>query len=132
MTDPIQDFLSGEAFAVVGASSNRDKYGNKVLRVYQQQDKTVFPIHPKETEIEGLQAYPDLDSLPEPVHGVSIITPPPVTETIMDDIIRLGIQQVWIQPGAESETGIRKAEQAGVNVIAYGPCILVVMGFREI
>ena len=62
----IQDFLAAGPWAVVGASTDRSKYGNKVLRCYQQAGKSpVYPVHPKEREIEGLAAYPSLTALPE-------------------------------------------------------------------
>lgn len=127
----IKEFLSGERFAVVGASKDRSKYGNKVLRAYQQAGKTVYPVHPKETEIEGLTAYPDLASLPESVDGISIITPPPVTESIVQQAIDAGIEHVWMQPGAESDDAIHAATDAGVRLIAGGPCLLVAVGYRE-
>lgn len=127
----IQLFLSGSPHAVVGASPRRDKYGNKVLRAYQQQQRTVYPVHPAVEEIEGLAAYKDLESLPQPVHGVSIITPPAVTEKIVEQAARLGIRHLWMQPGAESDRAVQLAEEHGINVIAGGPCILVTMRFRE-
>jgi uncharacterized protein len=77
--DKIQSFLAGKRFAVVGASQDRAKYGNKVLRVYVQNNRDVVPINPSATEIEGLTAYRDLVSVPDDIDGVSIITPPAVT-----------------------------------------------------
>lgn len=129
--DLIQDFLSGSIFAVVGASTNRSKYGNKVLRCYMQNGRAVHPVHPRETEIEGLPCVPDLASLPEPVHGLSIITPPAITESIVEEAAQVGIQRLWMQPGAESETAIARARELGMSVIAGGPCVLVAMGFKE-
>ena len=76
----INKFLEGQRFAVVGASANREKYGNKVLRVYQQNKLDVVPVNPSGGEIEGLTAYADLASVPGTIDGVSIITPPKVTE----------------------------------------------------
>ncbi len=131
MNEQIEQFLAGEPHAVVGASADRAKYGNKVLRVYQQNDRRVYPVHPTADEVEGLKAFPNLASLPEPVHGVSVITPPPVTEKIVQEAVQLGIRHVWMQPGAESERAIKLARQSGMNVIAGGPCLLVVLGFRE-
>lgn len=127
----IDAFLNGSPFAVVGASTNREKYGNKVLRVYQQNNKTVYPVNPRAGEIEGLQAYADLSSLPELPHGVSIITPPSVTEAVVREAVGLGIQHLWMQPGAEHEGAIFYARKNGVNVVANGPCALVVMGYSE-
>jgi len=127
----IDAFLAGEPHAVVGASNDRSKYGNKVLRAYQQNNRPAFPVHPKETEVEGVPAYKDLASLPEPVHGVSIITPYPVTEKVVEQAGQLGIKHIWMQPGAESEKAIARAEELGISVIAGGPCLLVVLGYRE-
>ncbi|NLF71744.1 MAG: CoA-binding protein [Candidatus Anammoximicrobium sp.] len=127
----IAAFLSGSPHAVVGASRNREKYGNKVLRAYLQNQRVVFPVHPSLDEIEGLPAFRDLASLPQVVHGVSIITPPAVTQRIVADAVKLGIKYLWMQPGAESEQAVQAAEQAGLHVIWGGPCILVALRFRE-
>ena len=124
-------FLDGSPFAVVGASTNREKYGNKVLRVYQQNERKVYPINPRAEEIEGLKAYPDLESLPEPVHGISVITPPMITEAVVEQASKLGIKNIWMQPGAESERAVQIAEDAGLNVIGGDACILVVLGYHE-
>lgn len=129
--DAIQEFLNCSTFAVVGASNNRAKYGNKVLRCYLQNDLPAIPIHPSESIIEGQTAYSKLSDMPTKPDAVSIITPPSVTESVMDEIIELGIQHVWMQPGAESDDAIRKGESAGINVIANGPCLLVALGYRE-
>lgn len=127
----IDAFLNGGPFAVVGASTNREKYGNKVLRVYQQNDRPVYPINPRADEVEGLKAYPDLASLPEVPHGVSIITPPAITEQIVEEAVEMGIKHLWMQPGAESAKAVQYARKNGVNVVANGPCVLVVLGYRE-
>ncbi len=127
----IDRFLVGSPHAVVGASRDRAKYGNKVLRAYLQNDRSVYAVNPGATEVEGVASYPDLASLPEPVHGVSIITPPAVTGRIVQQAIDLGIRHLWLQPGAESDVAVATAEEAGLNVIAGGPCILVVLGYRE-
>ena len=130
--DPsIQAYLDGRLFAVAGASRDRGKYGNRVLRVYMQNDLRVFPVNPHADEVEGLVAWPDLASLPETPHGVSIVTPPEVTEQIVDQAIELGIRHLWMQPGAQSNRAIERAEAAGINLIHSGPCVLVVLGYRQ-
>ena len=129
--DQIQEFLAGKRFAVVGASSRREKYGNKVLRAYLQNGLEVVPINPAGGDIEGLASYPDLASVPGTIDGVSIITPPAVTEKVVDQAIELGIKHIWMQPGAESVAAIEKAEAAGANVIAGGPCLLVSLRFHD-
>jgi predicted CoA-binding protein len=127
----ITDFLAQGPWAVVGASSNREKYGNKVLRAYQQRGMEVYPINPKEPEVEGLKAYPNLSALPKKVRGVSIITPPPVTEKVVAEAAAAGAQFVWMQPGAESPRAVEIAQEKGLQVIADGSCFLVVTGYHE-
>ncbi|WP_298622679.1 CoA-binding protein [uncultured Legionella sp.] len=131
LTDSIAQFFQSEAFAVLGASSNRAKYGNKVLRCYLQHHKKVYPVNPHEQQIEGLNVIPVLSALPEEVASISIITPPPITEQIVNDAIKKGIKNIWMQPGAESDSAIRLCEANHINVIAQGPCILVVLGYNE-
>jgi uncharacterized protein len=128
--DQIRAFLAGKRFAVVGASTDREKYGNKVLRVYQQNHLEAVPINPKADEVEGAKAYPDLKSVPGDVDGVSIITPPAVTEKVVAEALQRGIKNIWMQPGAESAAAIAAAEAAGANVIAGGPCILVSLRYH--
>ncbi len=130
-TTQIDQFLDGSPYAVVGASRDRHKYGNKVLRSYLQRGRPVYAVNPLADEVEGLEAYPDLSSLPESVHGISIITPPHVTEQVIEEAGRLGIRHVWMQPGSESDIAIERAQAHRMNVIAGGPCVLVTLGYRE-
>ena len=127
----IEAFLEGSPHAVVGASQDRSKYGNKVLRAYLQKQRAVYPVNPPAAVIEGIKAYPDLASLPEVVHGISVITPPSVTETIVERAAELGIENIWMQPGAESAAAVERCAELGVNVIAGDACLLVVLGYRE-
>lgn len=127
MDKSIREFLAGDAFAVVGASRDREKYGNMVLRAYWRAGRKAFPVNPKNTEIEGQPCYPDLASLPEPVHGVSIITPPAVTDEILRAAVRAGIRYVWMQPGAEGRDWLAEARSLGLVAIGGGPCVLVML-----
>jgi predicted CoA-binding protein len=125
MRELIADFLAGKSFAVVGASTDRQKFGNKVLRCYMDHGYTVYPINPKVIEVEGLVAYKSLADLPELVHGISVVTPPAVTEQVISEAASLGITRVWMQPGAESAAAIEECMAKGMGVIAGGPCLLV-------
>ena len=127
----IETFLTGTPHAVVGASRDRTKYGNKVLRAYLQGQRVVYPVNPRVEIVEGLTAFPNLASLPQAVHGLSIVTPPQVTEQIVAQAARLGIGHIWMQPGSESTQAVELAQQAGMNVIWGGPCILVALRFHE-
>ena len=126
----IEQFLNCDLFAVAGASTDRNKYGNKVLRTYVNDGRKVHPINPKAEEVEGLRAFPDVDSLPEGVAALSIITPPVVTRAVVRAALKRGIKEIWMQPGAEDEVAIAEAEAAGANVIHGGACLLVVLGFH--
>lgn len=127
----IELFLSSEAFGVVGASSRRHKYGNKVLRCYQQNGRKALPVNPVEKEIEGEPVFATVADLPDNVQSISLITPPQITEKIVDQAAARGIKNVWMQPGAESVAAIDFCRQQGLNVIADGSCLLVVLGFTE-
>ena len=103
LDEKIDAFLQTGPYAVVGASADRSKYGNKVLRCYMQHDLKVFPINPGSEEIEGHKAFPNLAALPEPVSRISVITPPEITEKIVSrKLADAGIEYIWMQPGAES------------------------------
>jgi len=130
LNDRIQSFLEAGPYAVVGASIDPSKYGNKVLRCYQQHGKEVYPINARATEVEGLKAYPDLASLPVKPRAISIITPPRITEQVVKEAAAAGVRYVWMQPGAESDEAVRVAEGLGLEVISGGPCLLVVLGFH--
>lgn len=127
-SDAIRQSLAADRFAVAGASPNRAKFGNKVLRKYQQHGREVVAVHPLEQEVEGAPAYRDLGSIPEPPQAVSIVTPPQVTERLVDEALQLGIRLLGMQPGAESAAAIQRAEAAGATVIHGGPCVLVELG----
>ncbi len=130
LDEKIESFLAAPAFAVLGASDDPSKYGYRCYKCYLQHGRKAYPVNPTATTIMGNPAYKNLGSLPEPVESISIITPPKVTEKVVDDAIACGVKHIWMQPGAESYSAIEKAEQAGINVISGGACLLVVMGYR--
>jgi len=129
--DPIERFLTSPAYGVVGASPRRHKYGNKVLRCYQQNGRRAIPVNPREQVIEGAACVASVLDLPDEVKSISVITPPMVTERVVQEAIRKGIEHVWMQPGAESDQAVAACQAAGINVIADGSCVLVVLGYRD-
>jgi predicted CoA-binding protein len=127
----IAAFLESPTFGVVGASPKRDKYGNKVLRCYLMNGRKAIPVHPAQKEIEGLPCAASVAELPAEVQSISIITPPQVTEKVVETAIAQGIRNIWMQPGAESPKAVKTCREAGINVIADGSCLLVVLGYHE-
>lgn len=128
LDESIKRFFESSSFAVVGVSSDRSKFGNRVFRKYQQHKRKVYPVNPGLAEVEGEPCLTSVRDLPEDTRSISIVTPPSVTERIVEEAIEKGIQNVWMQPGAESELAVRRCREGGLNVIAGGPCVLVELG----
>ncbi len=127
----IARFLAVGRFAVVGASADRSKYGNKVLRCYRQHDLPVVGVNPKLAQVEGVPCHARLVDVPGPPRAVSVVAPPAAAASILADAVAAGVTQVWFQPGAEDGPAIAAARAQGVEVIAGGPCLLVALGFRD-
>lgn len=126
----IEDFLAAPSFAVLGASSDPEKYGHKCYKCYLQHGRKVYPVNPRATEILGNPAFPNLAALPEKVESISVITPPVITEKVVDEAIAAGVKNIWMQPGAESKAAVDKGRKAGLNVIGGNACLLVVLGYN--
>ena len=129
--DAVKEFLASKVFAVAGASSDRFKYGNKVLRCYASKEKKVYAINPNEDEIEGVPCYHSVTELPDDVTALSIVTQPEITVSVVMEAIEKGIHNIWIQPGAESQTAIDICLEKHINLIYEGPCVLRTMGCHE-
>ncbi len=104
--------------AILGASDDRSKYGNKAVRAYRDQGWEVFPIHPTLTEVEGIPAYPDLGAVPvERLDRVSFYVPPRIGLKLIDAVARKPAGEVWLNPGSASPELAARAEALGMNVI---------------
>ena len=114
--------------AVVGASNDPAKYGNVIVRNLAAKGYTVLPVNPREKEIAGLPAYPDLASVPGPVHLVNVVTPPAVTRKVLEEAARLGLPAVWLQDGSYDEASLEVAAKASFRTV-YGACIMVASNF---
>ncbi len=112
--------------AVIGASSNRNKFGNRAVRAFQQQGYTVVPINPHETEVEGLKAYASVIDVPGAIDMASFYVPPDIGLTVLDDVARKGIAEVWFNPGAESDALIGRAKALHIQPIVA--CSVVAIG----
>lgn len=112
--------------AVIGASSNRAKFGNKALRAFEKQGYTVFPINPTEAEVEGHRAYKSVLDVAEAIDLATIYVPAPVGVKVMDDLAKKGIPEVWLNPGADDRTVVEKARSLGLKTVQH--CSIIAIG----
>ncbi|MDQ2785763.1 MAG: CoA-binding protein [Chloroflexota bacterium] len=121
----IADWVERRTWAVVGASDNRAKFGNRIYRVLRERGYTVYPVNPTLATVEGDPAYPDIAALPDGVEVLDIVIPPQRVPPVLDQAKAAGITRIWLQPGAESPAVIAHAAALGLDVIAGGPCAMV-------
>ncbi len=114
--------------AIVGASSDRRKYGNKAVRAYKQGGWVVYPINPKEKEIEGLECYPSVTDVPEGIDRVSMYVPPRVGKTMLHEIAAKKPKELFFNPGSEDEEIVDMARGLGLDPIVA--CSVVNIGLR--
>ena len=103
--------------AVVGASSDRAKFGNKALRAFQAEGYRVIPINPNEREVEGLPTYASVLDVPEAIEMATVYVQPDITMRLLDEFEQKNIPEVWINPGAENDDVIESAPRRKIKVI---------------
>jgi predicted CoA-binding protein len=104
--------------AVVGASSDRRKFGNRALREFMAKGYRVIPINPHERTIEGLRAYASVLDVPEPIDIATVYVQPNVALRLLGEFERKNIPEIWVNPGAESDALLADARRRKLNVIA--------------
>jgi len=112
--------------AVVGASSDRGKFGNKAVRAFQAQGHRVIPINPNEPQVEGLRTYASVLDVPEAIDMATVYVQPDIALRLLDEFEKKGIPEIWINPGAESDELLTEARRRKLNVIAA--CSIVGIG----
>jgi predicted CoA-binding protein len=119
--------------AIVGASADRSKYGNKSVRAHLQQGYRVYPVNPKGGEIEGVEAYARLADIPEKhLNRISMYVLPGVGMKMLDEIAAKGCDELFLNPGAESDELVAAAEARGLNPIVACSIVDVGMSPREL
>jgi predicted CoA-binding protein len=119
--------MSSKTIAVLGASSNRAKFGNKCVRAYREAGYQVYPINPGETEVEGWKAYRSLAEVPVDLERISVYLPPPVTKDLLPEIAAKNAGEVWFNPGSADADVLEQARQLGIPVRAG--CSIVAIGY---
>ena len=115
-----------KSVAIIGASNDRAKFGNKAVRAFVQQGYAVYPVNHKEDAIEGLRAFHTIRDVPERPEIVSVYVKPQVLLGLLPDIAARGCDELWINPGAESDDVLAAAEGLGLNVVQA--CSIVGIG----
>jgi len=115
-----------KAVAVIGASNDRRKFGNKAVRGYLQQGYTVFPINSQEAKVEGIPAYTSVLEVPQSIDMATIYLPPADGLHVLSEIAEKGIPEVWVNPGAESPALVQRARELGIEPIIA--CSLMAIG----
>jgi predicted CoA-binding protein len=114
--------------AVIGASNARHKFGNKAVRAYLRQGWTVYPVNPNESTVEGLATFAHVTDIPGAIDRAALYVPPAVGEGLLDELAAKGIKELWVNPGAESDALLERAEALGLGPISA--CAIVDIGER--
>ena len=114
--------------AILGASADRSKFGNKAVRAFVARGYTIYPVNPKGGEVEGLPVYRSLAEIPADVKldRISVYLPPAVGLKTLAEIVARGASELWLNPGSESDELVAAAEGQGLNVIQA--CSIVAVG----
>lgn len=115
-----------KTIAIIGASNDHSKFGNKAVRAYLQEGYAVYPVNPKETQIEGIPAFKSISEVPVRLNRVSVYLPPPVLQKVLPDIAAKSCDELWLNPGTESPGVLADAERLGLKVIHA--CSIVAIG----
>ena len=114
--------------AVVGASRDRHKFGNKALRAFRDAGHTVIPVNPHETEVEGERAYASVLDVPGRIDMATVYVQPDVVLRLFDEFERKQIPEIWLNPGADDDDVIAEAKRRQLNVIVA--CSIMGVGRR--
>ena len=112
--------------AVIGASSNRGKFGNKALRAYERQGYTVLAINPNEKEVEGHPTYASVLDVPGPIDMATVYVPPEIGVRVMAELAQKQIPEVWLNPGADGDAVVARARELGLKTIQA--CSIMAIG----
>ena len=112
--------------AVIGASTNRSKFGNKAVRAFRQHGDTVVPINPRASEIEGVRAYASVLDYPGTIDEATVYLPPAIGVRVMDELAKKGVKTVWLNPGADGPEVIARARALGLTT--HVACSIIGIG----
>jgi len=119
--------MSKPTVAILGASGERSKFGNKSVRAHLRQGYDVYPVNPKGGQIEGLKVFRSLADVPvERLDRISVYLPPHLGLAVLDEVAAKGCRELWLNPGSESEELLERARALGLEPIQA--CSIVNIG----
>jgi predicted CoA-binding protein len=121
----VDRMIQAHHWAVVGVSADETKFGTRVWRALKAHGRRADGVNPRLPALDGEPLYADLADLPDRPEAVGVVVPPALARGVLETCVRLGIRQVWFQPGAEDPAAIRWAEAQGMQIVWGGPCVLV-------
>src|SRR5437762_853756 len=111
-SDPINSMKN---VAIIGASADRAKFGNKSVRAHARAGYRVYPVNLRASEIEGWPAFRSVGDLPAGrLDRVSVYLPAGPALAVLDDLAQRDIGEVWFNPGADQPDVVKKARALGL------------------
>ena len=117
---------AAKTVAVIGASSNRAKFGNKALRAFEHRGYTVYAVNPNESKVEGHSTYASVLDIPGPVDMATVYVPASVGVEVMDQLAKKAVAEVWLNPGADARVVVDRARTLGLKVVQA--CSILAIG----
>lgn len=124
MDEMIKSMLDKKVWAVVGATDNKAKFGNKIYKKLKRFGYEVYPVNPMYKTVDGDVCYENLAALPQKVDCIDVVVAPERSKSVLAEAIALGIENIWFQPGTFTPEIVEASEVAGLNTV-YLNCVLV-------
>ena len=124
MKQAIEQFLQCKNIAIVGMSSKGAKFGNLAYKELSKKNYKLYPIHPKSKKVDGIQCSTNFSEIKDNIDGVLISVPPQEAGKVVQSAHEVGIKNVWLQQGAQSDSAIQFCKDNGMNIV-HNECILM-------
>ncbi len=118
--------LEKKIWAVIGATNNPDKFGNKIYKRLKAEGYSVYPVNPIYEDIGGDKCYPDLTALPERPEVLNMVVSPKKGKEFVEEAAQLGIENIWLQPGTSDPEILALIKEKGLTAIQA--CVLETLG----
>jgi predicted CoA-binding protein len=117
INEQIDQILALKTWAIVGLSTNEDRPAFGVAELLKSKGHRIVPVHPKGESVHGEVGYKSLSEIPFPIDVVDCFVNSKLVGDVIDEAIRIGAKAVWLQLGVIDESGIERAEDAGLLAV---------------